>query len=157
MISYEDYRNGNFYNSYNKYTIVSVVPSSCCIYREPNNQLAQCKMKSVNIYRKGCYDILMFWMESFCTLIAALTLCAGAIYWLLMLVAVRISLQVREWRRRAARAEKRSLVKHKMNAYHHTRQQKNERGVPYTLPIGDICMDDTSTLNETLSYIETRS
>jgi hypothetical protein len=59
--SYEDYRNGFFYNSVNQYTIVSVVPNSCCIYRDQSTQLRQCKMNTVNIYRKGCYDILMFW------------------------------------------------------------------------------------------------
>ncbi len=76
MVGYEDYRNGFYYNSFNKYTIVSIVPQSCCIYRE-QGQSNQCQMKSVNIYRKGCYDILMWWMETFGAVISAITICFG--------------------------------------------------------------------------------
>ena len=82
VASYEDYRNGFYYNSFNKYTIVSVVPNSCCVYREQqqlSSQPTRCQMKSVNIYRKGCYDILMWWMECFGTLIGIVTLVSGAI------------------------------------------------------------------------------
>lgn len=140
--SYEDYRNGYFYNSYNKYTIVSVVPNSCCIYRDQSSQLRQCKMKSVNIYRKGCYDILMFWMESYGSIITSLTICVGFLHMVFSAVSTRITNQIKNLNRRKIK-EKR-LMNHKLNNYH---IGQNIRHMDF----------DTHTMDETMSYIDTRT
>lgn len=140
--SYEDYRNGYFYNSYNKYTIVSIVPSSCCIYRDQSTQLRQCKMKSVNIYRKGCYDILMFWMEQYGAIICSVTICVGVLHIIFSIISTRIVNQIKSLNARKL-AEKR-LTKHKLNNY---------------MLNPDILHAnfDTSTIDETMSYVDTKT
>lgn len=140
--SYEDYRNGYFYNSYNKYTIVSVVPNSCCIYRDQSTQLRQCKMKSVNIYRKGCYDILMFWMESYGSIITSVTICIGALHIVFSVISTRITNQIKNLHRRK-QAEKR-LMKYKINNYMMSQNMSHSEF-------------DANTIDETMSYVDTRT
>lgn len=140
--SYEDYRNGYFYNSYNKYTIVSIVPNSCCIYREQSSQLRQCKMKSVNIYRKGCYDILMFWMEQFGAIICSVTICIGVLHIIFSIASTRITNQIKRLHHRKQTEKK--LLKYKLNNYM----------ISQNVMQGDF---DTSTIDETMSYVDTKT
>jgi hypothetical protein len=111
--SYEDYRNGFYYNSFNKYTIVSIVPNSCCIYSESSapNQPTKCQMKSVNIYRKGCYDILVWWMESFGLVIGSITLVFGVICFLLALAIYVIYSQICGYKAEVAKKSARQRLR----------------------------------------------
>lgn len=142
VISYEDYRNGYFYNTYNKYTIVSVVPNSCCIYRDQTSSLVQCKMKSVNIFRKGCYDILMFWMDSYGAIITSILIVGGVLDLIFSLIFSNITRQIKNLKQR--QFIERNLIKHKINNYQFGQNISNRQF-------------DTNTLDETMSYVETKT
>lgn len=140
VISYEDYRNGYFYNTYNKYTIVSVVPNSCCIYRDQTSSLVQCKMKSVNIFRKGCYDILMFWMDSYGAIITSILIVIGILDLIFSVIFLNITRQIKNLKQR--QFIEKNLLKHKINQFCSSSRH-------------DIF--DTNTLDETMSNIETKN
>ena len=163
MVSFEDYRNGYYYNTYNKYTIVNIVPNSCCIFREQLSQLTQCQMKSVNIYRKGCYEILMWWMESFGSIISGLTLIIGLLYLLAALISGIIVDRLKKLRvvlRQKAYDKKNRLADKKLSSSSINYIEKD---------VGDSCGGygknrlrndyyfDTTTLEETMSYVETKT
>lgn len=132
---YEDYRNGFYYNSFNKYTIVSIVPQSCCIYRE-QGQSNQCQMKSVNIYRKGCYEILMWWFETVGGLISAIAIVFGFLCFIEAIMFTCFYTQIAHYI---------SEVKKK---------QKNLKGNPFKTFEKYL---DTDTLQDTISCDESRT
>ena len=129
-------------NLYNKYTIVSVVPNSCCIYRDQTSSLVQCKMKSVNIFRKGCYDILMFWMDSYGAIIASILIVGGLLDILFSVIFSNITRQIKNLKQR--QYIERNLLKHKINNYQIEKNIRND-------------VFDTNTLDETMSYVETKA
>jgi hypothetical protein len=115
-------------------------------------------MKSVNIFRKGCYDILMWWMDTFGIIIATITIVAGVGYTLAMMIALNILLKLREIKSRLQQDREKKIIEHKIRNFY----ERNN-------PIGDIncgvvnynnpnCEKlDTNTLEETISYIETKT
>lgn len=115
VISHEDYRNGFYYNSFNKYTIVNIVPNSCCMFREANIP-TKCQMKSINIFRKGCYDILMWWMESFGILISCLCFIFGVIYVALSLIYIKVIHQIKSFKTKIREKNLRKMNKRKLQS-----------------------------------------
>ncbi|RMZ97876.1 tetraspanin-15 [Brachionus plicatilis] len=113
VVSYEDYRNGFYYNSFNKYTIVNIVPNSCCMFKEANMP-SKCQMQSINIFRKGCYDILMWWMESFGILISCLCFIFGFIYIILSLIFIKVINQIKSFKIKIREKNLRKMNKQKM-------------------------------------------
>ena len=152
MASYEDYRNGFYYNSFNKYTIVSIVPASCCMYRDPN-QPSKCQMKSINIYRKGCYDILMWWMEVFGTLLTALNVGFGFLDLVAAFACFNILNQIKRWKRKLH--EKAMLVNGRAKAAHNSYLKQftcfNDS------MLSDNINNTLNTHNSSVSYIETKT
>lgn len=50
------------------------MPVSCCAYRTQLVQVNQCQSNLVNAYRKGCYDILMIWLDRYGSLIGSISM-----------------------------------------------------------------------------------
>lgn len=124
------------------------MPNSCCIYREQLSQLTQCQMKSVNIYRKGCYDILMWWMESFGTIISGITIIIGLLYLVAALVTGVICDRLKKLR--IALRQKEFDKMNRLSSHTHVNviETKNRLRNDYY---------DTNTLEETMSYVETKN
>ena len=146
-MSHEDYRNGFYYNSFNKYTIVNIVPASCCMYRDPN-QPSKCQMKSINIYRKGCYDILMWWMEVFGTLIGALCFAFGFLNLLAACACFNILGQIRRFKRKIK--EKNRML---------TNRSADDRYLKRFAHFNDSAMSENNNTiaTDSISYVETKT
>jgi hypothetical protein len=145
VVSYEDYRNGFYYNSFNKYTIVNIVPTSCCMYRDPN-QPSKCQMKSINIYRKGCYDILMWWMEVFGTLISVVNLSFGFLNLIAAFVCFSILGKIRLYKQK---------LKEKARSINNSRN--SNKYLKNVSSFNDSMLSENHTITDSVSYIETKT
>lgn len=96
-------------------------------------------MKSVNIYRKGCYDILMWWMETFGLVLSAITLVAG----ILNLIAAFIVLSIQ-----------RQIVNYKMEV---RKKESRLRNMNINMSKFEKDYYDTNTLDETVSVQESKT
>jgi hypothetical protein len=112
---------------------------------------SKCQMKSINIYRKGCYDILMWWMESFGLMIASLTFLFGTLDIFATLICLNIFRQIKRLKELINEKNEKIRIKMKTNNFRqfsYKMDQENE------MDAGDL--DDAmtnTTVNESISYI----
>jgi len=127
VISPKDYQNGYYYNTHIKYSQILQVPYSCCQFRENLNLLTQCQTNLLHVYRKGCYDILMIWLDRYGSIVASISMVMAFFHLLAFGFAVKNigKIVVKKTRR----------------------VQRQLFGSKY----------DTRTLDETLSNLETRN
>lgn len=99
-------------------------------------------MKSVNIFRKGCYDILMFWMDSYGAILTSILIVGGVLDLIFSLIFSNITRQIKNLKQR--QFIERNLIKHKINNYQFGQNISNRQF-------------DANTLDETMSYVETKT
>lgn len=90
--SYADYRNGYFYNRQNQLYFgqsFRQIPSSCCKIRNQIHLLDQCQISLQNYYAKGCYDILMIWLDKYGSIQASLSIILSFFHFLLALYVLK--------------------------------------------------------------------
>lgn len=110
----------------------------------------------MNIELKGCYDILMWWMESFGTLIAALSIAFAVLYMFGSLVCLNIYRNIKRLKWIVNEKEEGARIKAKVGKILDNfglggKQQQNN----YQRNFNQDTMD--STMNETISYVESRT
>jgi hypothetical protein len=81
-------------------------------------------------------------MESYGTIITSITICVGALDLLFSVIATKVVVSVRNFKNR--QMLEKQLLKHKMNSY-----QINQNSMH-----GNF---DTNTIDETMSYIDTKT
>jgi hypothetical protein len=119
------------------------VPNSCCIYREGDqNQPTKCQMKSINVYRKGCYDILMWWMDSFGSIISSI----GIVFGILNGISAGYFIMIYSQVRRLKIELKKKHLRLKNNAYNR---------MPALKPAAFD--DDTNTIMDNISCAESKT
>ena len=119
-------------------------------------------MKSVNIYRKGCYEILMWWMESFGNIISGVTIIIGLGYLLASLISGIIVDRLKKLRivlRQKAFDKRNKLADQKLSSSSINYIEKDlgdSVGYGKSRLRNDYYFD-TTTLEETMSYVETKT
>ena len=81
-------------------------------------------------------------MESYGSIITSLTICVGAVHLLFCVISTRIIMQIRDLKKRQMNEKK--LIKYKINNY---QISQNVRHADF----------DTNTIDETMSYIDTKA
>lgn len=107
------------------------------MFKEPNIP-TKCQMKSINIFRKGCYDILMWWMESFGILISILCFIFGVLFVILSLVYVKVINQIKNFKAKVREKNLRKMNKQKMHKF-------------------DDRFSEANTTNDSISLAESRN
>jgi hypothetical protein len=109
-------------------------------------------MKSINIYRKGCYDILMWWMEVFGTLLTALNVSFGFLNLLCAFALFNILNQIRKYK---------TKIKEKTTRLHNTSRSNinsiHNKYLKQFTQFNDSFISENNTMTDTISYIETRA
>ena len=86
------------------------MPASCCAYRTQLAQVNQCQSNLVNAYRKGCYDILMIWLDRYGSLIGSIEMVMAFFHLISFIIGFRFC----RW---MEKERKRNLKERKLN--HH--------------------------------------
>ena len=124
------------------------------MYKDPN-QPSKCQMKSINIFRKGCYDILMWWMEVFGTLLCSLNVSFGFLNLLCAFACVNIINQIRTYKQKLKEkneklSNRRSLNTSIPNSYSKYLKQ-------FTQFNDSFLSTENNTITDSISCIETKT